>query len=117
MMQYQCPVCGYGKMKEPPEGYYICPCCGTEFENDDRLKTHIELTRQWVANGVQWFSRATVQPEDWNPISQLVNAGLGEVLANNLQKSEPVQSISIGGPIHIFDKIKIEFSGSLLSHA
>lgn len=117
MIKYQCPVCGYKEMKEPPERYYICPCCGTEFGNDDNLMTHIDLTRQWVAKGMPWFSRATRQPENWNPISQLVHAGLIEVLVSNIQKPEPFKSVSFGGPINIIDEIMIGFSGSILHYA
>lgn len=110
-------MCGYKEMKEPPERYYICPCCGTEFDNDDKFITHLELTRQWILGGMRWFSRATVKPDNWNPINQLVDAGLGSVLMSNLQGSEPVNSVSVGGPVNILEKISIGFSGSLLSHA
>lgn len=104
-------------MKEPPERYYICPCCGTEFENDDKFIPYIELTHQWVLSGMPWFSRATAKPENWNSVNQLADAGLGEVLMSNLQGSEPIRSVSVGGPVSILEKISIGFSGSLLSHA
>lgn len=116
-MRYQCPVCGYNAMKEPPEAYYICPCCGTEFENDDRLKTRIELTRQWVAKGMPWFSRATPQPDNWNPLIQMVEAGLVEVLVSNFQKPEPVKFVAVGKPINIINEISIGFFGASLSNA
>lgn len=62
-------------MTEPPEGYYICPSCGTEFGNDDTLYSHEELRAAWEARGARWFSQATIQPEGWNPILQLIQAG------------------------------------------
>jgi DNA-directed RNA polymerase subunit RPC12/RpoP len=74
-MSYQCPVCGYNKMTHPPEDYYICPSCGTEFENDDFETTHTELRQMWLDNGAEWFSEATPKPYRWNAYSQLEEAG------------------------------------------
>lgn len=70
-MSYLCPVCGYNKMARPPEDFYICPCCGTEFENDDFETSHAELRRRWEDRGMQWFSRHTPPPPFWSPKIQL----------------------------------------------
>lgn len=70
-MRYQCPVCGYDQLTHPPEDYTICPCCMTEFGNDDLDYTIEELRAQWVNNGLQWHSRVVARPRDWDPIRQL----------------------------------------------
>lgn len=75
-MTYQCPVCGFSSLAAPPRDYYICPCCGTEFGNDDTLYTFSELRRRWINRGLVWFSRFTPPPRDWNPFIQLSAAGL-----------------------------------------
>lgn len=72
-MSYLCPVCGYNEMVRPPEDFYICPSCGTEFENDDFETTHFELRERWKANGMKWFSNYTPPPLYWNPEIQLQN--------------------------------------------
>lgn len=72
-MSYLCPVCGYNKMVRPPEDFYICPCCGTEFENDDFETTYAELRQRWEDRGMQWFSRNTSPPPYWSPEIQLEN--------------------------------------------
>lgn len=71
-MKHQCPVCGYA-MPYAPEDYNICPCCGTEFGNDDSPWTIQELRNRWVAAGAPWFFRTS--PVGWNPWAQLINAG------------------------------------------
>lgn len=75
MRRYQCPVCGYDKMSEPPRSWYICPCCGTEFENDDDQVSHSALRSQWIAKGVPWFSSAIMPPKGWNGYQQLFDTG------------------------------------------
>lgn len=57
-MTYQCPVCAYPEMRRPPIDYYICPCCGVEFENDDCELSHADLRKIWINNGAPWFSDA-----------------------------------------------------------
>lgn len=74
MSYYQCPVCYFPKMTHPPNDYYICPCCATEFEADDFETTHEQLRNQWLENGAQWFSRAIPRPANWNPYLQLARA-------------------------------------------
>ena len=70
-----CPVCAYPDMPYPPRDYNICPCCGTEFGNDDAIRSHEELRAAWVGQGATWFFGA--EPEFWNPWTQLINAGFG----------------------------------------
>lgn len=72
-MRYQCPVCGYAELPYPPRDYHICPCCGTEFGNDDAELTHAQIREMWVAAGARWFFRTA--PAYWNPYLQLVKAG------------------------------------------
>jgi hypothetical protein len=69
----RCPVCFYPDMPYPAADYDICPCCGTEFGNDDALYTPDELRRRWVASGHLWFYGDP--PQNWNPIQQLLDAG------------------------------------------
>ena len=70
-----CPVCFYPNLPYPPRDYNICPCCGTEFGNDDALRSHEELRERWILAGANWFFGA--EPEHWNPWIQLIRAGLG----------------------------------------
>jgi hypothetical protein len=70
-----CPVCAYGKLPYPPHDYNICPCCGTEFGNDDAASSHHQLLGMWIAGGANWFFGSA--PENWNPWRQLIDAGLG----------------------------------------
>lgn len=70
-----CPVCGYKGLPYPPQDYNICPCCSTEFGNDDAIYSHPQLLGMWVAGGANWFFGRP--PENWNPWMQLLNAGLG----------------------------------------
>jgi hypothetical protein len=80
MNYYQCPVCGYDKLTQPPESWYVCPCCGTEFELHDYDRTHAELRMEWIEKGLPWFSRAILPPKDWSPYAQLIEAGYGAEL-------------------------------------
>jgi hypothetical protein len=73
---FDCPVCGYDQLTNPPKDYMICPCCGTEFGNDDFEVSHEQLRRQWLEAGAPWFSDSTAQPVEWNPGTQLLKAGL-----------------------------------------
>lgn len=70
---YTCPVCGYERLAEPPMNFTICPCCGTEFEYDDYGTPYAELRRRWILNGFRWFSPVDPQPNNWNPVRQLLN--------------------------------------------
>lgn len=73
-MRYTCPVCFYSKLPYPPHGYHICPCCGTEFGNDDADFSLEQLREMWIAGGASWFFGRP--PLGWNPWLQLIQAGL-----------------------------------------
>lgn len=90
-MSYLCPVCGYNKMVRPPEDFYICPCCGTEFENDDFETTYAELRHKWQDRGMQWFSRNTPPPPYWSPEMQLENLSCFENTPS--QTTDTVQKV------------------------
>lgn len=64
LRQWWCPVCFYA-LGFAPEDYRICPCCGTEFGNDDLYVTHEQLRAEWISNGAPWFSTVTSRPQGW----------------------------------------------------
>ena len=97
-MSYTCPICGYNKLRFPPVDFTICPCCGTEFGNDDLEFTHEEIRQQWIASGMHWFSDAIPRPANWNPIGQLLAVTLSEI-TNNPQTTEDTQRIAFHGNI------------------
>jgi hypothetical protein len=66
---FTCSVCFFDQMPDPPQDYNICPCCGTEFGNDDQDKTHEQLRIEWIASGAKWFYGDP--PPDWNVLAQL----------------------------------------------
>ena len=68
-MKYCCPVCMYDALPYPPTDYHICPCCGTEFGNDDEDFSHEQLREMWIASGAHWFFGNP--PPDWNWRTQL----------------------------------------------
>lgn len=70
-MKYQCPVCGYAKLEDPPSNQEICPSCGTQFGYHDIGRSHSYLRLQWIARQMPWRSVALPQPNGWNPIAQL----------------------------------------------
>jgi hypothetical protein len=72
---YTCPVCFCPALSQPPSLWYICPCCGVEFENDDARTTHFELRIKWMARGCPWFSAASNPPIGWNPQRQIALRG------------------------------------------
>jgi hypothetical protein len=61
-------------MPYAPSNYHICPCCSTEFGNDDADFSYNQLRVMWVANGASWFFGNP--PANWNPWLQLIDAGL-----------------------------------------
>lgn len=75
MIKHRCPVCAYPDLTEPPADYFICPCCGTEFGNDDTIYSYEELRDRWIKAEMPWFSHATPPPVNWNPVEQLRRAG------------------------------------------
>jgi predicted RNA-binding Zn-ribbon protein involved in translation (DUF1610 family) len=80
--QNVCPVCGFTGLAEPAydehrsASFEICPCCGTEFGNDDATRSHADLRAAWLAGGARWYSRAVAPPPDWRAMDQLRAAGL-----------------------------------------
>jgi hypothetical protein len=82
---HTCPVCGYDRLKRPPEDFLICPCCGTEFGYSDAGPKgakfmHQLLREEWIRGGLRWHSITTVQPYLWNPSDQLIRAQMGDSL-------------------------------------
>lgn len=83
-----CPVCGYPNLEEPPYDRYgsssfgICPSCGTEFGYDDAHATmapadvHADLRQKWADRGYAWADIVDDPPTGWDPVQQLINAGL-----------------------------------------
>lgn len=96
-MNFMCPVCHFGEMPYPPRDYHICPCCGTEFGNDDQEMSHAELRVQWAANGAHWFFG--LPPLGWNGWMQLLRAGypglLPNVPINNVPASNDSQTVRV----------------------
>lgn len=74
-MTFVCPVCFFTNLPYPPENYNICPCCGTEFENDDVEYTYAELRRAWIARGAPWFYGAP--DPSWSAWAQLAECSYG----------------------------------------
>jgi hypothetical protein len=78
-MTYTCPICGYDELLRAPAREMICPCCGTEFDQDDLFATHDELRDRWIAAGARWWSPNSMPPAGWSPAEQLRRAGHGEI--------------------------------------
>ncbi len=74
-MTYRCPVCFFSEMPYPPQDYHICPCCGTEFGNDDVEYGYDELRYQWIIGGAQWFFDQP--PDGWSAAAQLAKVAFG----------------------------------------
>jgi len=70
-----CPVCGY-QMEAPPKDYRICPSCGTEFGVHDVNASIAELREAWMKAGPRWWSKTDMAPPNWDPITQMENAGI-----------------------------------------
>jgi rubredoxin len=76
-LTYECSVCGYPGLDEPPyeavgyPTYVICPSCGTEFGYHDANHTADELRQRWIDRGMDWHSRVVPRPANWNPTKQL----------------------------------------------
>lgn len=68
---YECPVCGYDKLVDPPANYNICPSCGTEFGNHDQNASILELRSAWESGGYEWWSHYQPKPNGWNGRNQL----------------------------------------------
>jgi len=75
-MSYVCPVCHFPKLTYPARDYHVCPCCSTEFGNDDAEFSHAQLREMWIAGGARWFFGNP--PRYWNPWMQLIAGGHSE---------------------------------------
>ena len=97
-MRYHCPVCMFPKLPYPPRDYHICPCCGTEFGNDDAEFSHDQLREMWIAAGPYWFFGRP--PDHWNPWMQLIEGGHPEAVPQIETRSTPAsQGLSVFGPV------------------
>lgn len=72
-MRFRCPVCMFPGLPYPPRDYHICPCCSTEFGNDDAAFSHQQLREMWIGDGPHWFFGKP--PDHWNAWAQLLVAG------------------------------------------
>lgn len=80
-----CPVCGY-EMAVPPRNYNICSSCGTEFGVHDANASIADLREAWMKTGPTWWSKTTPRPVDWDPITQMEEAG---IVVRRQPSSEP----------------------------
>ena len=88
-----CPVCLYPELPYPPRDYHICPCCSTEFGNDDARFSVEQLREMWIAGGARWFFGRP--PDHWNPWLQLYAADLANWGPRiEIKYSEPDSSVS-----------------------
>lgn len=91
-MRYECPVCFYPNLEEPPQDFNICVCCGTEFGNDDLSESHEALRSKWVDSGHQWFLGDP--PARWSPVQQLIRCMLVGLLEPSVPVEEPSFSVT-----------------------
>jgi hypothetical protein len=89
-MMFMCPVCFYDDMPDAAEPYNICPCCGTEFGNDDDGRTYAQLRAFWISSGARWFYDE--RPATWNPWIQLASAGVKLPYLVNVTVAGPTPS-------------------------
>lgn len=117
LMTYACPVCGYNRLRKPPENHFICACCGTEFgyedfaDTDERRRERWKSLRvRWLERGAPWFSTVTPKPLGWDPLTQIAMAGLAyriEVrreLASTLAKSFPNKQFWSSRPAQVLSR-------------
>ena len=78
-MTYQCPVCGYPSLHDPPRSVAggasdeICPSCGYQFGfTDDAEGINYEQWRAtWIADGMNWRGIGIASSANWDPEEQL----------------------------------------------
>ncbi|PZQ45427.1 MAG: hypothetical protein DI556_22730 [Rhodovulum sulfidophilum] len=78
-MNYQCPVCGYAGLQEPPRdlesggSYEICPSCGFQFgvSDSDLCIRDEDWRAAWIESGMPWSSVSIKPPPAWDPREQL----------------------------------------------
>jgi len=117
MTTYTCPVCGFSGLEFPPEDYYICPCCGTEFGYDDLAHTRRELRNMWLRNGGQWFNVEVPQfltLHNWNAWGQLDTAGLPYDVVNPVKQ---IVGFDVPIPGHVIGSVQITQGASFLQGA
>lgn len=90
-MRYRCPVCMYNELPYPPADYHVCPCCGTEFGNDDAEFSHVQLREMWIASGGRWFFGNP--PPGWNWVGQFFKAGLISLQMKGIEQDVRIQRI------------------------
>jgi hypothetical protein len=106
-LKYMCPVCFFDKLTEAPKDYNICDCCGTEFGNDDELRSYAELRADWIARGARWFYEPA--PALWNPWRQLALANVRLPYASLVQHGG-------SAPILVAPRHRIDSYGNVYSY-
>jgi hypothetical protein len=104
-MKYRCPTCMYARLPYPPNDYHICPCCGTEFGNDDAVYSYEQLREMWIAGGANWFFGRP--PAYWNPWMQLIvgqHAADVPAFASSLRTET---TVDVGRPLIAIDRALI----------
>lgn len=91
-MRYKCPICLYPGLPYPAKDYHICPCCGTEFGNDDQNFTYEQIREMWIAGGANWFFGRP--PEDWNPWMQLIAGNMPSAVPKFAEDVTPRATVS-----------------------
>jgi hypothetical protein len=93
---FSCPVCLFPEMPGPPQDYHICPCCGTEFGNDDEDCTYDQLRDRWIRAGAPWFFGEP--PHGWSPQAQLLRSSLRAEVINviAIQSEEGAMAAAAG---------------------
>jgi hypothetical protein len=83
-MAYNCPVCGFAGLDEPPRtaggggSYEICPSCGFQFgvSDEDRGHSYESWRQHWIEAGMPWDKGRSIPPTGWDPVMQLKNIGI-----------------------------------------
>jgi hypothetical protein len=103
-LMFSCPVCLYSEMPDPPRDYHICPCCGTEFGNDDADCTYDQLRDRWIRAGAPWFFGSP--PYGWSPQAQLLRGSLAaETNAGVTQSKENAMAAAVGAGASSFGHV------------
>lgn len=95
-MKYECPVCAFAGLDEPPAYFTICPSCGTEFGYQDILRGHDELRSEWIATGPRWQSSVIAAPPQWNGLEQLRRGGLIDYSPVGMDTHTEITVVEIG---------------------
>jgi hypothetical protein len=102
---YTCPICGYNKLRHPPQNENICPSCYTEFGYDDATRSHSELRQEWLANGARWEGvNVMPAPYEWQPYEQLKNIGVVREPVPEPMDESQVEIVDLG---HIATRINV----------